>query len=193
MTNRRKKSLVPKPYTLNLLRGFTLLEMVVSLGLFTVVIVIGLGALMSMSAAAQKTKSISIVMDNLNFALESMTRSLRTGISYHCGVGGNIGEPADCPNGASQIAFRDSLGRTVVYRLQNGSIERSTDGGSVFLSVTAPEITIESMNFFVDGTTPGDSRQPRALIVVQGTAGEREREQSSFSIETMVTQRFFDS
>src|SRR3989338_1818580 len=88
--------------------GFTLIEMIVALGLFSVAILIGIGALMSMTVAAEKTKSISIVMDNLNFALESMTRSMRTCTDYHCGSGGDLTEPSPCATGGDQISFRDS-------------------------------------------------------------------------------------
>ena len=191
--NKNTKTLYPIPHTLHpRAGGFTLVEMVVASGLFIIVLLTGLGALTNMSAAAQKTKSSSVVMDNLNFAFESMTRSMRTGVNYHCGSDGDT-TPLDCPTfGGNGITFRDSLGRTVVYALQNNAIERSINGESP-LGITAPEITVETLGFYVDGSGANDSRQPRILIILRGIAGTVEGTKTRFDIQTMVTQRLPDS
>ena len=172
--------------------GFTLIEMIVALGLFTVVILVGVGSLTGMSAAASKAKTASIVIDNLNFALENMARSMRTGMDYHCGLGGMITEPADCPTGSPAVAFKNDSGKTVVFRKNGTQIERSVDEGP-FLSITSPQISVETLNFFVDGSIAGDGAQPKVLIVVRGTAGVKEKEQTTFNIQTTVSQRIFDN
>ena len=171
-------------------RGFTLVETVVALGLFVTVIMIGIGSLASMVAATQETKATVIIIDNLNFALDGMVRSIRTGVNYHCGAG-DLTLPLYFVRGDSELAFLDSLGRTIAYRLRNGAIERSTDGGFIFLGVTSPQITIEALQFFVEGSTKSDLRQPRALIIIRGTAGTADEVQT-FDIQTLVTQRIFD-
>ena len=172
--------------------GFTLIEMIVALGLFTVVILVGVGSLTGMSAAASKAKTASIVIDNLNFALENMARSMRTGMDYHCGLGGMITEPADCPTGSPAVAFKNDSGKTVVFRKNGTQIERSVDAGP-FLSITSPQISIETLNFFVEGSVSGDGAQPKVLIVVRGTAGVKENEKTTFDIQTAVSQRIFDN
>ncbi|HEY4486213.1 MAG TPA: type II secretion system protein [Candidatus Paceibacterota bacterium] len=191
MTNKNKNTLYPKPYTLKPKKGFTLIEMIVALGLFTVVILVGIGALTGMSAAASKTKATGIVIDNLNFALENMARGMRTGIDYHCGLDGTITEPADCATGSSAIAFRNDSNKTVIFRKNGTSIERSIDGGA-FLSITSPEITIDTLTFFVEGAPSGDSLQPKVFIIVRGTAGVREKDKTTFDIQTTISQRIFD-
>ncbi|MCK5591605.1 MAG: type II secretion system protein, partial [Candidatus Pacebacteria bacterium] len=48
--------------------GFTLVEMMVSLGMFTIVLSISVGALLSMVSSNRKTQSLRGAMDNLNLA-----------------------------------------------------------------------------------------------------------------------------
>ncbi len=68
----------------NWCRGFTLIEMIVSLGLFSIVVTISVGALLVLVATNQQLQSEQSVMTNLSFALDSMTREIRTGTSYYC-------------------------------------------------------------------------------------------------------------
>lgn len=64
--------------------GFTLIELIVSLGVFSVVITVAVGALLMLVAANEQLQGEQSVMTNLSFALDSMTRELRTGTNYHC-------------------------------------------------------------------------------------------------------------
>ena len=70
------------------LRGFTLVEMMVSMAIFAVVAVVAATALLKIMSANKKAQSIQSAMTNLNFALESMSRELREGSRYQCGTGG---------------------------------------------------------------------------------------------------------
>jgi len=64
--------------------GFTLIEMIVSLAVFSVVITIAVGALLSLIAGNEQLQSQQSIMTNLSFALDSMTREIRTGYYYYC-------------------------------------------------------------------------------------------------------------
>ncbi|MEK7639118.1 MAG: type II secretion system protein [Patescibacteria group bacterium] len=66
--------------------GFTLVEMIVSLGLFSVAVTISVGALLALIASNEQLQEEQIVLTNLSFALDSMTRELRTGTHYYCEV-----------------------------------------------------------------------------------------------------------
>lgn len=77
------------PYNTNMQRsakqsGFTLIEMIVSLALFSVVVTIAVGALLVLIASNQRLQNEQSVMTNLSFALDSMTREIRTGTNYYC-------------------------------------------------------------------------------------------------------------
>lgn len=186
----------------NFNRGFTVIELTVALGLFTVVMLISVGALLSIVDANRKARALESVMDNLSFAIENMSRSIRVGDTYHCGTSGSIASPRNCSSGSSFFAFEatdgdssDSSDQTV-FRLNGNQIERSTDSGSTYLSITSPEISIDSgtgLQFYVVGTGSGDNQQPRVIMVIRGQAGVKTREVSRFEIQTTVSQRSVDS
>ncbi|OGZ04189.1 MAG: hypothetical protein A2648_01220 [Candidatus Lloydbacteria bacterium RIFCSPHIGHO2_01_FULL_41_20] len=183
-------------------RGFTLIEMLVSVAIFTMVATVGIGSLFAINNSNKKAQITRTVMDNLNFALESMARNLRVGSEYHCDfTTGIITQVADCAGGADSIAFEgykgDSNNETdqIVYRF-NGTtqqIERSVNSGATFFGLTAPELSIDTMTFFVTGTPAGDFKQPRVVIVIRGSVFYKNGVKSEFNIETTVSQRKIDS
>lgn len=178
--------------------GFTLVEMIVALGIFIFVVTIALGALLSLSTSSQKAQAIRNVTDNLDFAIESMSRNLRVGSNYHCDITIStppLTSPNDCAaNGANSISFLDSVGRQVTYRLNTAtaSIERSYNGGA-YLSMTAPEVQITTLLFYVVGSLPGDGQQPKIIMIVRGNSGLKNTTISTFDLETTITQRLIDS
>lgn len=190
-------------------RGFTLIEMLVSTAIFTIVMVIALGALLAMSESDRKAQTLKAVVNNLNFSLDSISRAVRTGVGYHCGslVGG------DCttPPGGTFFAFTSSSGTGVAYRLENtitdgsagvvcgqaaaiGCIARSLDGGTTWSAVTAPEVVITNLSFYLIGSAAGaiDSTQPKLTILLSGYVQVTGTRQTTFNLQTSVTQRLYD-
>jgi len=64
--------------------GFSLIEMIVSLALFSIVITISVGALLMLIGTNEQLQGEQSVMTNLSFALDSMAREIRTGTNYYC-------------------------------------------------------------------------------------------------------------
>jgi hypothetical protein len=172
--------------------------------IFSIVMLISTGAVFSIVEANKKTHSLKSVMTNLNFALESMMREIRVGRSYSCNGGG------DCETlGGTRFTFkanRDINGSggydssdqmEYAFDAVNGSITRQILGGgpngnSTPVRITASEIVIESMKFYVLGTGSSDQKQPKVVITLQGYSGTGST-RSDFNIQTTVTQRPIDS
>jgi len=93
-SNRSKKS------------GFTLIEIIVSLALFSVVITIAVGALLILIASNRQLQNEQSVLSNLSFALDSMTREIRTGSNYFCL---SSGSSTYGPSAGSQIFNKNQL------------------------------------------------------------------------------------
>ncbi len=178
-------------------RGFTLIELIVSVAIFAVVMVIALGALLSMSVAERKAETIKAVMNNLNFSLDSMSRTMRVGSGWGCGQG-------NC-NGVAEI--RTSIPTDIRYRFEQsnatlcgqaagtvGCITRSTDGGASFLPVTAPEVVITSLEFYMIGMVVGspDNTQPKLTMTLSGYVNVNASQQTPLNLQTSVTQRLYD-
>src|SRR3989338_987870 len=117
-------------------RGFTLIEMLVSVAIFSVVMLIALGSLLAMSESDRKAQTLKSVINNLNFSLDSMSRTIRTGTMYHCDVAqGSISAPRDCAvTAATSFAFLAADGVAVYYCLGSGST-CSSSGTAILRSV----------------------------------------------------------
>mgnify|MGYP006304102875 CR=1 FL=1 len=64
--------------------GFTLIEIIISLAVFSVVITMAVGALLILIGTSDLLRGEQSVMTNLTFAVDSMTREIRTGTDYFC-------------------------------------------------------------------------------------------------------------
>ena len=174
--------------------GFTLIELMAAISIFSVVMLISMGSILSVFDANRKSQSLRSVMDNFNFTMESMTRTIRFGRNYHCGSSGDVTQPLDCPSPfwSDFLVVKDSNGSEVTYKLSNNRIIRSIDGGQDYF-MTSPDITITNLAFRVFGSSPyPELLQPQVIVVVEGFAGTKPGTQSSFSLETTVSQRQFD-
>ncbi len=184
----------------NLSKGFTLLEMLIAVSVFATAATMSAGTLLAVSDAQQKILTLRITQDNLGYVFDTMGKEIRTGASYHCGIGVDdfSTTPRDCFDGGLSFTFL-SGGNKVTYQIRAGRMERVFMGGtpSQAISVLTPSgMTITNLKFYVWGSPPatsGDIYQPRALIIVQGTAGVKERTKSSINIQTMISQRALDS
>lgn len=194
-------------------KGFTLIEVLVSVAIFSVVMVVALGALLSMSVSNRKAETIKSVINNLNFSLDSMARAIRTGSNYHCGSSGTLTTPQDCTvTGANYITFLSAGGQQTYYRLDTnasvcgqpsgpvGCISRSTDG-TTWLAITAPEVIVRDLStsnsylFYVKGSVPqssGDTFQPKVNMTLAGYVQVSVSQTSPFNLQTSVTQRVYD-
>lgn len=64
--------------------GFSLVELIVALAVFSIVLTITVGALLMLVGTNQQLQGEQSMMTNLSFALDSMTREIRTGTRYYC-------------------------------------------------------------------------------------------------------------
>ena len=166
-----------------------------ALGIFMVVMTIAMGAVLGIFGANRKTQSESSVMNNLNLAIEAMSRDIRFGTLYHCGSSLDATTPLNCPSGDSAFAFTNSDGDVVRYRLNGTQIERYSASAPQWVAVTAPEIYVENLKFYVlgAGAPPANTLQPKVVIIVRGYSGDKANTRTDFSLETLVSQRRLDN
>jgi len=186
--------------------GFSLIEMLVSIALFAIVVTTSVGTLLVLVDANAKSQSIQIAINNLSFAVDVMTRQLRTGTDFYCDVnqtsiisGSSLKSGINnCSNGGEAIAFTDTrTGQRISFSLAhpNGTtIQRRIDGMSsnAWLDMTGSNITITNLDFVVTGTDPSDDVQPTVTIFIEATVGDSTGLGSQFEIQTSVTQRKLD-
>lgn len=178
--------------------GFTLIEMIVSTSLFVTAMLLVVGAMVSLENASRKARTARIATDNVTAALDSMSRNIRMGTNFHCGCAGTLTTPLNCPmtdatgiGGDVCLAFESQGGSLLdttdqyVYRLSGNRIERSTNSGGGYLALTAPEINISLLRFYVTGTEVS-LRQPYVTMLVRGVATSSSKTTTTFDIQTTI-------
>lgn len=171
-------------------KGFTLVEMLVAVGVFVLVTALSLGAILSIFDANRKAKTSKTVVDNLNLSIENMARTIRYGSNYYCGESLVSTEENDCLNGSTAVSVTFENSR-IIYRL-NGTTLQRVEGGQVN-NITSPDTKIEHLRFYVDGANEfPNTKQPYIVVVIKGYVGEKANTKTEFSIETMMSQRKID-
>lgn len=161
--------------------GFSLIEMIVSLGVFSLVVTIAVGALLMLVATNQQLQGEQSVMTNLSFTLDSMTREIRTGTNYYCATGGSTSgvfgpstdldtflgtNTQDCTTGTGNARFQglafieagDSITQSddrILYYFDSTTNEiYRRVGGQAPESIVSSGIVIKKLEFFVSGSKP---------------------------------------
>lgn len=176
--------------------GFTLIEIMVSVSIFTVIITTGIGALVSIVNTYEVTQKQKKVHDGLNYALESMTREIRLGRNYYSNPdlsNGSQGQVNNSnPGSESSIGFDAAEGPTyIMYYLDNGVLMVSKNGERNALT-NDNEVVVEDLRFRVSGTQPGstgDNIQPSVWIQIKAVTQGGDRETV---VQSFVSQRSLD-
>lgn len=186
--------------------GYTIIETMIAIALFSIIVVMGMSALLNANVLYNKSKNMRSIMDSLSFTMDDISRNLRTGSNYYCiPNGGNPVIPdTPSPNTANcaGIEFIPSGGggNPWAYEVitQNGQnvIEKFTYNGSSWTSVqmTPVEISMSSSlyPFSVYGASlPPDTQQPLVNIRLVGQITYN-KVVSSFSLQTSISQRALD-
>lgn len=183
-------------------KGFTLIELMVATSIFVVIMLSAMGALFMLMGASKNSRALRSAMDNVNFSMESMTRSIRMGTNYYCvPTDGSMPAPDatnDCTgDGGTYLAFiPQDLSTRVAYRLhtevKNGvshsTLQRCDDTDCI--NVVSDDVNIDKLKFFVKGSSNSDPLQASVYIIMKGTvtvAGVP----TSFALQTMASQRNF--
>lgn len=196
-------------------KGFTLIEMLVTAGLFAIIVTIAVGGFANAIRTQRQVSSLISAQSNVSLALEQMARQIRTGYLF-CNVpeneatsSGNGIAPAAANAGCacalststpgwwtcSNLAFYDANSNPVEYFLNNGAlVESSTlvQGGGQ--SVTGDTVSVQRLEFLLYGQTEGDTWPPRVtiLLTVAPSSTDPAIAGDTFNLETTVSARSID-
>ncbi len=193
--------------------GFTLVEVLVSMSIFAVVVTMAVGTLIVLMDANAKAQAVQSVINNTSFVLDAMARDIRTGFYYYCNNSGSLPNnifnnnnitTRDCAGGATAFVFTESGNsltsgtgsNRIGYRLQGTKIQRhlGTGGAGSWSDVTAPDVTIKTLDFVVTGTnnTSANSVSPMVTIYIEGEVIDTAQNVTAFELQTTVTQQALD-
>lgn len=164
-------------------KGFTMIELLVAVGLFAIVTSIAMGGFASALRTQRQSAGLIGANSNVSLVLEQISREVRTGFDF-CVNGQN------CPT-LSQLSFKNARRQVVTYCLENGAIMRGSGacGGADFQKLTADNILVQHLEFYLDGNRPGDGRQPRVTIAIGVSSREAGISESVINLETTLSPR----
>lgn len=192
--------------------GFTLVEMMVSVAIFSVIMTVGIGALVSVLKKYEVAQEQKAAADSLNFVLESITRELRLGSQYHLF---NSGEEVTGPLAARDGSVEVSSSQTqnligfnatdnrgyMIFSLNNGVLYRTRfakdPAGTYLPGVVAPmtdstQVIIKKMRVTVmNAQSTEDLKQP--LVWMQIVAAPPENTDREYVVQSLVSQRLLDA
>lgn len=196
-------------------KGFTLIELMVSLTVFAIVILISTSTLLTMIDMNAKAQALYSATTNLSFALDSMTREIRMGYHYYCfAVDRNgpdlvpvVSIPAknatnNClvSENANGIAFvREKDDKHKAYLLYNGALWQKEEGRS-WEQITAPEVVIDDFSLVVENTDiyglkgidANNTKQPVVTLRIDGHVNNGLETDTDFHVQTRIMQRRLD-
>lgn len=168
-------------------RGFTLMEVMVSISIFAIIITIGIGSLLTIFKTLQQTRADRQTLDSVSYIIDTMTRRIRTAESV-------------IVDSTNEITITDQDGKSVIYSVRQSSTDSGNgvtyyelittddaiDQGNTLYTLTPKDFKITNMEF-VEKTGNG---QPLVEIHLAGLVKNGQRE-SKLLLQTAVSVRKF--
>ncbi len=171
-------------------KGFTLVELLVSAGIFSIIVVTIVGVFVSSIKLQDNVLSAKKIIGELNYALEFMSRNLRMSMKDR---GDGCVPIADTSYGlyvdGEGIIFKNVFesGQCQRFFLENQQIKFRRESDEP-IDLTSPGIKITKLKFAVSGNMPDDDLQPLVKIYIEATAGKA----PPIKLQTSVSQRNLD-
>jgi prepilin-type N-terminal cleavage/methylation domain-containing protein len=187
-------------------KGFTLIEMMVVLAIFSIATVVIIDIFMTASRAQRRTLAIQKIQSDARYSMEAVAREIRMdSIDYDwSGYVGGITTPEDA------LALRDADGNSIIFKNDSENCPAGTtnclavslNGGLDWASITSKGINVEDLKFYIDPLfdpfkmkadyTYASDQQPRVTIVlVTKGVGGRPDEQKTVYLQTTVSNRIY--
>ncbi len=174
-------------------KGFTLIEVLVSVAVFAVVVSIGAVLFISTANSQKKTISQERVVRDAREVMETISRLARTSpvsFSSYDQLGGKLGAGSlDGPQSAlhllideQPVSFFSEDGQ-VIYRDSNG----------IESSVTTDDVEISDLVFYITPSFPDidDSPQKVTILLTAETGSDSPATGEKMSVQTTITSRLY--
>ncbi len=160
-----------------LCEGFTIVELVVAMGIFAVVTAVAVGAFTQALRSERRLTSVMNVDSNASAALEQMAREIRTGFMFNP-VRSDYA-PASCSQDLSFIGPNGD----VVYGLQGNAIVRGTSTLSSAVPITSGNVRVSRVCLLPVKISPCDPWR----VVISMTVGSAQAADTSQDIQIQTT------
>jgi prepilin-type N-terminal cleavage/methylation domain-containing protein len=162
--------------------GFTLVELLVAITLFSIAISIAVGGFVRALRTQRELISHIAANSNASLALEQMAREIRTGNTFSyvgCGTAARI---------CDGITFTNANDEVVTYDLSSdGALSRTVGGRSE--KITADNVNVDYLNFSLLNDSP--ARVTVSLGIGASVATSPDLSRNITNIQTTISSRAF--
>jgi len=167
------------------IKGFTLVELLVSLGVFMIIITIVVGGFVRALRTNRQASNLIAVNSNIAIVLESMAREIRTAYGFSVFSDCSDQSSGSSSGSSSCLQYTNSSGNIIFYNLVDGSVLRFDQNPSGE-KVTDNSVNVKSLRFSVSGAinlpkritislsiSPKESGVDGAQTTIQATVSSR--------------------
>lgn len=170
--------------------GFTLIEIMVAISIFVIVAFIVTSTLLAILDAGRRANKMRLVVDNMNFALDSMANKLKFGDSYTLS--------GESQQGYGQISFVDKYNIQTAYCLVTVDTKKQIfkckgtlncgETTSGCEPITTSEISVSDLRFKQAGCFGLSTCNRQFIILVKATAQYKNQPSIDLDFQTSVSQ-----
>lgn len=177
------KALKPKTYNLNPNSGFTLIETLLVILLFSVIMILMGGVFVSSLDLQRRAFNIQQAEENAGFILESMAKEIR--------VSQIAGPDTSCPTSpAATLSITHPVNGAITYSLSGNAVHRNANGADSIISSNTVQFT--RLQFCISGTPIDNQQQPRVTII-GSVRSVKTKQQATIDFQTTLSQRFLSN
>jgi len=166
-----------KQFSIFNLRGFTIIELLVAMGLFVILVGIASGGFIKVLRMQRLIVELMSANDNVSSALEQMAREIRMGYDFN-----KISE--------TELQFVNTYDIKVSYKLNDKTIERCVEESGLW---NCKKITAEKVNIsnFKINLLDNNDYPPRITISLSAGVNDKYFENTPINIQTTISSRIY--
>ena len=172
-------------------KGFTIIEMLVAVTIFTLVFGAATGVFVSSLRAQRQSLAYQELLDQTSYLMEYMSRAIRMAKKDDIEIGGVSlnclsGDKVNYEFSGQCLKFRNYKNECQQFCLNDTRLKETKAGDENYL--TAEDLNVENFNVTLDGETQTDNFQPTVAISLEIEG----KEQARIKIQTTISQRDLD-
>ncbi|HMB17610.1 MAG TPA: type II secretion system protein [Candidatus Paceibacterota bacterium] len=152
-------------------KGFTLVEMIVAMSVFTVLLTVAVGVFVKSIRSQRELVHRLAIIDNAGLALEQMTREIRTGYDFTAN---------------DFLKFKNKDGKTVNFLKASEQILRRVDDEN--FELTSPNVRVKTLSFDVQQAND-DKCNPWRVTIGLRVGSEELQSNDDIVLQTTVSSR----
>jgi len=166
-------------------KGLTLIELIVAMGIFSVIIVIVVGLFVATLKGYRKSAALQNVQENARFLMDFMTKEIRQSTIIS---GDNHSLILERPDPSNPPAILN-----ITYNFDGTNIQRTVAGSPSSSGAINSQQVMVSGAFFISGITSGDGLQPKVTISLKvQTQATKAEEKAAIDLQATLSQRILD-